>query len=84
MDREHAVTRARREMSLVRARGGGGAAPRALASRRHVWALLVGLGVAAGLYLPALAQVVELTVHPAMVRGPADAPVTIVEFADYQ
>ena len=27
---------------------------------------------------------VELTVNPAMTRGPATAPVTIVEFSDYQ
>jgi protein-disulfide isomerase len=27
---------------------------------------------------------VELTVNPAMVKGPAGAPVTIVEFSDYQ
>jgi hypothetical protein len=26
----------------------------------------------------------SLTIDPALVRGPADAPVTIVEFADYQ
>lgn len=32
---------------------------------------------------PASAQV-ELTVHPSMVKGPPDAPVTIVEFSDYQ
>jgi protein-disulfide isomerase len=27
---------------------------------------------------------VNLTVDPAMTRGPAGAPVTIVEFSDYQ
>jgi len=27
---------------------------------------------------------VEITLDPAMVRGPADAPVTILEFSDYQ
>jgi hypothetical protein len=30
------------------------------------------------------AQVVPISVDPVMVRGPATAPVTIVEFADYQ
>ncbi len=32
---------------------------------------------------PAAAQV-DLTVTPAMTRGPADAPVTIVEFSDFE
>ena len=27
---------------------------------------------------------VELTAHPSMVKGPAGAPVTIIEFSDYQ
>jgi len=26
----------------------------------------------------------QVTIDPALIRGPADAPVTIVEFADYQ
>lgn len=49
--------------------------------------VIVGLALAlVVMVLPvaAVSQVVELTVDPAMVRGPADAPVTIVEFADYQ
>jgi protein-disulfide isomerase len=33
---------------------------------------------------PASAQPLRFTEHPAMVRGPARAPVTIVEFSDYQ
>jgi protein-disulfide isomerase len=54
--------------------------------RRLLVTLRLGLALAA-ISLggpPTLAQVVELTVDPAMVRGPADAAVTIVEFADYQ
>lgn len=42
--------------------------------------LAVLLGLAAG---PAAAQV-NLTVDPIMALGPATAPVTIVEFSDYQ
>ncbi len=33
---------------------------------------------------PAVPGQVEITFDPAMVKGPADAPVTILEFADYQ
>ena len=42
--------------------------------------LLVVLALGAA---SAAAQV-ELTAHPSMVKGPPGAPVTIVEFSDYQ
>jgi len=45
-------------------------------------ALVVAL-VGASFPLRALAQV-EITWSPSMVKGPAGAPVTIVEFSDYQ
>ena len=37
----------------------------------------------AALCAPAVAQV-EVTVNPAMTRGPERAPVTIVEFSDFE
>ena len=42
--------------------------------------VLVALAVALA---PAAAQV-DMTVDPAMTRGPAGAPVTIVEFFDFE
>jgi len=33
---------------------------------------------------PAAADTDKFTIDPVMTRGPADAPVTIVEFSDYQ
>ena len=45
--------------------------------------LLVSLLLAAGAVGPAAAQV-ELTVIPAMTKGPENAPVTIVEFSDFE
>lgn len=42
--------------------------------------LLVVLALGAA---SAAAQV-ELTAHPSMVKGPPGAPVTIIEFSDYQ
>ena len=49
-----------------------------------VWhRLLLSLLLAAGLVTPAAAQV-DLTVTPAMARGPERAPITIVEFSDFE
>jgi protein-disulfide isomerase len=45
--------------------------------------LLVSLLLAAGAVAPGVAQV-ELTVTPAMTRGAENAPVTIVEFSDFE
>ena len=45
--------------------------------------LLVSLLLAAGCVVPAAAQV-DLTVTPAMTRGPDRAPLTIVEFFDFE
>ncbi len=48
------------------------------------WArLLVSLLLAAGSVTPAAAQL-DLTVTPAMTRGPEGAPLTIVEFFDFE
>ena len=48
--------------------------------RAWVWFLVPLLLAAAG---PATAQV-DLTVTPAMTRGPENAPLTIVEFSDFE
>ena len=45
--------------------------------------LLVSLLLAAGAVVPAAGQV-ELTVTPTMTRGPENAPLTIVEFSDFE
>ena len=50
--------------------------------RAHVWFLLPLL-LGAGSPTPAAAQV-DLTVTPALTRGLAGAPVTIVEFVDFE
>jgi len=49
-----------------------------------IWALLVPLALLAVLVAPPAAAQVEITWSPSMVRGPSGAPVTIVEFSDYQ
>ncbi len=48
--------------------------------------LNLALALAVSLWLPGcFAQTASsLTIDPAMTRGPATAPVTIVEFSDYQ
>jgi len=56
----------------------GGGVPRA-----HYSLLCVAL-LCAPLFLAAAAGSAEVTIDPALARGPADAPVTIVEFSDYQ
>jgi hypothetical protein len=45
--------------------------------------LLIVLAAAAACSGPAGAQI-DITVEPMMTSGPTDAPVTIVEFSDYQ
>ena len=50
---------------------------------RRLLSCLVPLLLAVGAVVPAAAQV-DLTVAPAMTRGPARAPVTIVEFFDFE
>jgi hypothetical protein len=59
----------------------------ATAGRRRVYTLRVlWLLILVALLAPAaVAQTpAELTIEPIMVKGPASAPVTIVEFSDYQ
>jgi len=46
--------------------------------------VIVALLVASAARPPRAGAQIELTVYAAMVKGPADAPVTIIEFSDYQ
>jgi protein-disulfide isomerase len=65
---------------LHESRARGRARVRTVLAVLAVAALLAGLGSP-----PALAQAApEFTITPVMIRGPAAAPVTIVEFSDYQ
>lgn len=46
---------------------------------------LGGVALAVALWVSACSgQSITITIDPVMSRGPADAPVTIVEFSDYQ
>ncbi|MGH6693110.1 MAG: hypothetical protein ACREF4_20785 [Gammaproteobacteria bacterium] len=45
---------------------------------------LLALAIAIALSTPQVFAQVELTWSPSMVRGPSGAPVTIIEFSDYQ
>ena len=51
--------------------------------RRVLVPLLLGAGLSLSALAPVAAQV-DLTVVPAMTRGPVDALVTIVEFLDFE
>ena len=47
-------------------------------------ATLIAVAVAMPLALAAAQESPKFTINPVMARGPATAPVTIVEFSDYQ
>ena len=56
-------------------------------SLRSPWCVRVYTIVAASILacaLTATAAPIRLTIEPIMTKGPATAPVTIVEFSDYQ
>ena len=59
---------------------------RARRARRvyYTWMRVLPGLVVLGVWALSAAAQVTLTVTPAMVKGPSDAPVTIVEFSDYQ
>lgn len=56
---------------------------RGLASLTSLFLIAGPVLVVAGVVASAAAQV-DVTVEPTMTRGPVDAPVTIVEFSDFE
>ena len=60
--------------------------PRYLAAKLDHCRTVIAVAIAVSLWAPAcFAQTgTSVTIDPAMTRGPATAPVTIVEFSDYQ
>jgi hypothetical protein len=50
---------------------------------RSFWVIVAAL-MSATVAVAAARGQVEITVHPSMVKGASGAPVTIVEFSDYQ
>ena len=55
--------------------------PRVYTIRALLLVALLALTAGAGM---AQSPIVDISVDPAMVKGPRTAPVTIVEFSDYQ
>jgi hypothetical protein len=51
---------------------------------RSFWVIVAALMAAAVAGVAAAHAQVEISVHPSMVKGAPGAPVTIVEFSDYQ
>jgi hypothetical protein len=65
--------------------GGEASACGGRARGRRVRRTVNGVALAVTLWASACsAQTATLTIDPVMARGPAEAPVTIVEFSDYQ
>jgi protein-disulfide isomerase len=58
----------------------------AAAALLRTWRTLAALALVVATTVPTVlrAAEVEVSAEPAMTRGPAAAPVTIIEFSDYQ
>ena len=58
--------------------------PGSLRSRWSVRVYTIVLVSILGLTITGAASPIRITIEPTMTKGPASAPVTIVEFSDYQ